>query len=882
MKNITIKTKLILLFILIKVIPLLLIAYISYEGVLKLDEYLRSSTKFLFNQSKEIILNTANESIEDSVKNLDKKSQLAIERLSYEIAKNVANFLYERDKDILFLSKLNLNQKIIEDFYNSKQREVIEHGKYYYDEKSSSWKVNESIKSLKREKTNALLKDNEKEFNYTDPINLKRRVIPIYKEITYFDLKGQEIYKISQIDKKLKDISKKTNTYVNSEEYYKEINKLKKEEIYVSDVIGESLKTKIIGRFTKESAKKAGIEFEPERYAYAGKENPVGKEFEGIVRFVTPVYKAEKKVGYVSVALDHKHIMQFTDTVDPTGKNPVQDIADASVGNYAFMWDYEGKNISHARDYFIVGYDKQTGKKQMPWLSSDVAEKFYNSKKDINEFLKDYPQFEEQSLKKKPNIKQIKEEGNVGLDCRYLNFAPQCQGWMQVTENGGYGSFIIYWSKVWKLTTAAAIPYYTGKYANSKRGFGFVTIGANVDEFHAAADNTKRNVTKILNVQTEHMKEIVDENDFEIKSFIKALINELTIVTFIMVVLVIAIAVWMSNYITAKIEKLLIGTQKFANNELDYRIEVHSNDEIGRLEKSFNNMASKIKNLIVKQNELNEHLEEKVEEKTKELKLINEHLEEKVKEEVSKNRQKDMQLVQQSKMASIGEMISMIIHQWKQPLNAISMINSGIELRLKLNQNVNEDLQKDNEGIKKQIELMSTTMEDFRDFFKNKQKAVYPVDKAINKTINLINDIFKSLGVFIKYEAHDKSLQTLGYENELIQVLINILNNARDIIKEKNCKVKIIDLTLQEIDDNIIITIKDYAGGIPVEIISKIFEPYFTTKAEDKGTGLGLYMCKSILEKVDATIEVKNSLTIYENIEYKGASFKITLKKYKG
>ncbi|RXK12018.1 two-component sensor histidine kinase, partial [Malaciobacter mytili LMG 24559] len=129
--------------------------------------------------------------------------------------------------------------------------------------------------------------------------------------ITYFDLKGQEIYKISQIDKKLKDISKKTNTYVNSEEYYKEINKLKKEEIYVSDVIGESLKTKIIGRFTKESAKKAGIEFEPERYAYAGKENPVGKEFEGIVRFVTPVYKAEKKVGYVSVALDHKHIMQF-------------------------------------------------------------------------------------------------------------------------------------------------------------------------------------------------------------------------------------------------------------------------------------------------------------------------------------------------------------------------------------------------------------------------------------------------------------------------------------------------------------------------------------------------------------------------------------------
>ncbi len=128
---------------------------------------------------------------------------------------------------------------------------------------------------------------------------------------------------------------------------------------------------------------------------------------------------------------------------------------------------------------------------------------------------------------------------------------------------------------------------------------------------------------KILQEQTINMKEIVDENNFEIKSFIKSLINELTVITFIMVVLVIAIAIWMSNYILSKIEKLLTGTKKFANNELDYRIKETSSDEIGKLEKSFNKMASKIKNLIVEQNELNEHLEEKVKEKTKELTIIN-------------------------------------------------------------------------------------------------------------------------------------------------------------------------------------------------------------------------------------------------------------------
>ena len=882
MKNITIKAKLILLFILIKVIPLLLLAYIAYEGVIKLDEYLRNSTKYLFNQSKEIILNTANASIDDSVKNLDKKSQLAIERFSFEIAKNVADFLYERDKDILFLSNIPLNKNILKEFYKSKQREIIVHGEYYYDEKSKRWKSSKRIKSIKRQQRKAQLKDNEKEFNYTDPKELKRVKIPIYKEVSYFDINGKEIYKISQINKQLLDISKKKNTYVNSEEYFKKIEELKKGQIYVSDVIGQSVKTNIIGTFTKNKAKEANIEFEPQNHGYAGKENPKGKKFEGIIRFVTPVYKKDKKVGYVSLALDHEHIMQFTDTVNPVDKNPIQDIADASVGNYAFMWDYKGRNISHPRDYSIVGYDPKTGEQTMPWLSEDVAKKYYASKKDINEFLKDYPKFEEQSLNKKPNMKQLIKDGNVGLDCKYLNFAPQCQGWMQLTQNGGYGSFIIHWSNIWKLSTAATIPYYTGKYANSKRGFGFVSIGANVNEFHAAANKTKRDVRKILQEQTINMKEIVDENNFEIKSFIKSLINELTVITFIMVVLVIAIAIWMSNYILSKIEKLLTGTKKFANNELDYRIKETSSDEIGKLEKSFNKMASKIKNLIVEQNELNEHLEEKVKEKTKELTIINAELENRVKQEVSNNRQKDMHLVQQSKMANIGEMVSMIIHQWKQPLNAISMINSGIELRLNLKQNDDESLSKDNQSIKKQINLMSNTMNDFRDFFKQKDKTIYKLDEVIHKTINLINDIYKSLGVKINYNTTNKELKTVGYENELIQVLLNVLNNARDIIKEKNCEIKRIDIEIISMGDDIIIQVKDYAGGIPKTIIENIFEPYFTTKSDEKGTGLGLYMCKSILNKVNAEINVENFSETFDDKEYFGANFKIIIQNYKG
>ena len=122
MKNLSIKIKLIIIFILIKIIPLLFVSYIAYEGILKLEQYLNKSTNFLYNQSKEVISNTANASIEDSIKILDKKSQESLERLSNEIALNIANFLYERDKDLILLSKLELNQKVLDSFFDTKTK----------------------------------------------------------------------------------------------------------------------------------------------------------------------------------------------------------------------------------------------------------------------------------------------------------------------------------------------------------------------------------------------------------------------------------------------------------------------------------------------------------------------------------------------------------------------------------------------------------------------------------------------------------------------------------------------------------------------------------------------------------------------------------------
>lgn len=842
MKNLSIKIKLIIIFTLIKIIPLLFVSYIAYEGILKLEQYLNKSTNFLYNQSKEVISNTANASIEDSIKNLDKKSQESLERLSNEIALNIANFLYERDRDLILLSKLELNQKVLDSFFEAKTKEITIHDEYYYDNETNSYKTKEEIKKVERDKKTANLKDNEKEFNYIDPIDFKTKNIPIYKEISFFDLQGNEKYKVSTINNQKVNVSDSKNTFIKAEKYFDEIQKLNKNEIYVSDVIGEYIGTKVIGLFTKEKAQKSGIEFEPEKYGYAGIENPLGKRFEGIIRFITPVYKNDEKIGYISLALDHRHLQEFTDTVNPTNSNLKQNITDASLGNYAFIWDYEGKSIVHPRHYSIFGYDKNTGEKVMPWLSLDVAEKFYSSNQNINDFLKNYPKFEEQSLQKKPNLKQLKEDGNVGLDCRYLNFAPQCEGWMQLTQNGGYGSFIINWSNVWKLTTAATIPYYTGKYGNSKRGFGFVSIGASVDDFHAAANETKEEVTKILDSQTQIISKIMDENKFEIKDSIRALINELSTVTFAMIVLVIIIALFMSSYLSKKIDDILIGTKKFANNELDYRIKVTSTDEIGQLENSFNEMAGKIEKLISQEKKLNTELEEKV--------IV----------ETSKQKEQEQLLIQQTRLAAMGEMIGNIAHQWRQPLNALGLILQNLKFSYEIGELDEKMIDKSVKKATMLTENMSKTIDDFRNFFRpNKAKENFKINEGITKAVELIESTFEHNNIKLEKDFVSSEIEFFGFANEFSQVILNLLTNAKDAVLENKIENPLIIIQTKIDDEYIYISIKDNGLGIKDEIINKIFEPYFTTKDEGKGTGIGLYMSKIIIENnMNGKIEVKN------------------------
>jgi nitrogen fixation/metabolism regulation signal transduction histidine kinase len=839
-----IKLKLISFFIVFKIIPLVIIVYITIQGANKLDDYFSKNTKTLFEENKKLLESTAQSTIKDSIVALDKKSQEALEKLSVGLANQVADFLYERDKDILFLSTFEPSQRLLENFYATKTRPITIHGDYYYNEKTKQWANSTPPSPSTTNKKAVILKDNNKEFHYVNPKPFSTQTIPIYKEVVFLDLVGQERYKKSSINPKKQNVSIRSNTYCKAEDYFSKISQLKKGEIYVSDVIGAYVGSKVIGAFTKEKAKKMGVDFDPTKHGYAGAENPKGKPFEGIIRFITPVFKKGEKIGYISLALDHRHIMEYTDTFNPIDPNIKQDIANAGAGNYAFMWDYEARNISHPRDYFIVGFDPNTGERVPGWISKDIADKFNNSKqKDLNQFLSTYPTFEDQSLEKKPNIAQLKQKGEIGLDCRYLNFAPQCQGWMEATKNGGYGSFIIFWSKVWKLTTAATIPYYTGQYANTKRGFGFVTIGANVDQFHLAANKTKENIGTILTSQNEKLEKSIEDNTHKITLFINELINELSIVTILMIIIMILLAIWMSNYLTQKIDNLIEGTKEFAKNNLDHKIKITSNDEIGQLESAFNTMSEQLQTSLRDQKE------------------------------------KEFELIQKSKMAEVGEMMSAIIHQWKQPITVIKAKTSSMTLLNDIGEEIEIDLAMDTfKEIEGQADLMNQTIEDFRNFTKPSSKKTYQLFQITQQTYNLLNKVFESHKIKINL-IKTSDTTTLGYPNEVIQVLINILNNARDAILENNCEVKIIDVEVKNEDQYGIITITDYAGGIPEEIMEKIFDPYFTTKSDDKGTGIGLDMSSKMIQKANGALLVKNIEHDHNGKIHQGAQFTIKLLK---
>jgi signal transduction histidine kinase len=201
----------------------------------------------------------------------------------------------------------------------------------------------------------------------------------------------------------------------------------------------------------------------------------------------------------------------------------------------------------------------------------------------------------------------------------------------------------------------------------------------------------------------------------------------------------------------------------------------------------------------------------------------------------------------------------------------------AMQLRLEMNKYEEEFFENKLSNINDSLQHMSKTIDDFREFFKpQKQKRVFNLRYLYKKIDNLMGDDYKSKGIELIPELSDVELNS--FDNELVQVLINIINNAIDAINTKDTKRKLVLVKIYKNQDNAIIEVLDNGGGVPNEIINKIFEPYFTTKHKSQGTGIGLYMSGEIIKKhMDGNIVVENIEYGYDNQSYVGAKFIITL-----
>ena len=247
---------------------------------------------------------------------------------------------------------------------------------------------------------------------------------------------------------------------------------------------------------------------------------------------------------------------------------------------------------------------------------------------------------------------------------------------------------------------------------------------------------------------------------------------------------------------------------------------------------------------------------------------LNTSLEERVARSVEEIREKDQMLIVQGRLAAMGEMINNIAHQWRQPLNLLGLAIQKPLLFHEIGELTGEFLEENTRKGMEVIQHMSQTIDDFRNFFTSDITMVeFAIGDVVTSTVNLFADSLKSQQISI--DVHTNSNATIvGFPGEYSQVLLNIIMNSKDALLSRHPDDARITITLGKEDEKSVVTIADNGGGIPEDILAKVFDPYFTTKGAEQGTGIGLFMSKTIIEK-----NMKGRLTVRNNGE--GAEFRI-------
>lgn len=826
LKSFGIRAKLIIIFVVIKVIPLVALALFAWKGQVWLAERVSENVVRMTQTMRETVDEVANSTTRAATKALDESARESLERLTTDTARAVAAFLYDRDSDIRSAGLLEPGEDAYRRFLAERRRRIERHHDWVLSPDGSQWVPGPgAVPQYDRPDMRSSNEENARNFNYRQPDGsdqVENR--PLFLEMTFVGLDGRERVKVTTsplLTPELRDVSKRENTFVKAETYFEALKGLKPGDIHVSEVIGAYVGSSVIGPYTPAAAQKRGLAFEPQQAAYAGTENPMGQRFRGIVRWATPVVRDGRVAGWVTLALDHDHVMEMTDHILPTGDR-YSPIADARAGNYAFIWDTKGRSIAHPRHYFIVGYDPATGEPATPWMDEGLYAQWQQSGKGAADFLAGIEPFHEQSLKKKGSAAQVKA-GTLGMDCRYLNHAPQCSGWMDLTRDGGSGSFEIFWSGLWKLTTAAAIPYYTGPYGNSPRGFGFVTIGANVDDFHRAATEARQYADTVVMQRDMELQGHLDGVMSMIVTQVEHMARDLTVSTALMIVLVILVAVWMASFLTRRITSVAQGIHRFQHGDLDHRLPVQGGDEMGRLAASFNDMADRVRESFGRLTEARVKAEEA------------------------------------SRMKS--EFLASMSHELRTPLNGI--IGFAELLR---DEAETEESRENAEIIERSsrhlLELVNSILDiakiEAGEMVLSRQQV--PLRKLATEVASVHQSTASAKGIAFAVDIADDLPDSVHADpTRLRQILHNLLNNAVKFTETGEVR-----LELRHDDGGIAFRVHDTGPGIPADMQEKVFEKFrqvdaFLTRSHG-GTGLGLTLARHLVELMGGSMGLRSTV----------------------
>lgn len=340
----------------------------------------------------------------------------------------------------------------------------------------------------------------------------------------------------------------------------------------------------------------------------------------------------------------------------------------------------------------------------------------------------------------------------------------------------------------------------------------------------------------------------IDFTTNEYQANINQMYQQLFAISLVSVLIILFMGYFFAAWLTRPIAQISVAAARVAAGDLQAHVAINRHDEIGELSISFNKMINALQQSKERMQNYSWELEKQVALRTAELDELNKSLDRRVHEEVAERKKQEALLIQQSRLAAMGEMIGSIAHQWRQPLNALGLVLQNMRMQYKHGQLTDDSMVRMTDKAARLMERMSLTIDEFRNFFKpSKHQETFNLRRAMLSAADIMEAALRNHNIELTLECDD-DIEIFGIAGELSQVLLNLLSNAKDALLGSGQKMPRILMRAARVHDGVRIDVEDNGGGIPPNVIDKIFEPYFTTKEEGKGTGIGLYMSKTIVE----------------------------------